>query len=171
MTFHRVSQHTLMAAALAASIVFAGCATHRAPAQPANLAAAAMQESELSTFNQLVQQAGMQDALQGSAPMTVFAPTNEAFKALPSATLEALSKNPDELRKVLKHHVVPGVHTQASIQGAVMMSTVADTKLPISKAGDYLTVESGLVIKGDIQTSNGVLHIIDAVALPPKPKK
>ena len=81
MTFHRVSQHTLMAAALAASIVFAGCATHRAPAQPANLAAAAMQESELSTFNQLVQQAGMQDALQGSAPMTVFAPTNNAFAA------------------------------------------------------------------------------------------
>ena len=135
------------------------------------LAAAAMQESDLSTFNQLVQQAGLKDALQGSTPVTVFAPSNEAFKALPAATLEALSKNPDELRMVLKHHVVPGRHPQASVSGAVMMSTIADTKLPVSKAGDFLTVESGLVIKGDIQTSNGVLHIIDAVALPPKPKK
>lgn len=171
MTFHQISQQTLMATALAATLVFAGCATQQASMQPATLAAAAMQESDLSTFNQLVQQAGLKDALQGSTPVTVFAPTNEAFKALPAATLEALSKNPEELRMVLKHHVVPGLHTQASISGAVMMSTIADTKLPVSKAGDFLTVESGLVIKGDIQTSNGVLHIIDAVALPPKPKK
>ena len=115
--------------------------------------------------------AGLVDTLKGKGPFTVFAPSNEAFKALPAATLEALSKNPDELRMVLKHHVVPGRHPQASVSGAVMMSTIADTKLPVSKAGDFLTVESGLVIKGDIQTSNGVLHIIDAVALPPKPKK
>ena len=117
-----------------------------------------------------MEQAGLKDALTGSTPVTVFAPNNEAFKALPAATLEALSKNPAELQAVIKHHIVPGTHSQASVAGATMMSTIGDTKLPVSKAGDFLTVEQGLVIKGDIQTANGVLHIIDAVALPPKKK-
>lgn len=170
MSIRHISQHALAAALATALLALTGCATNVAPTQPATLAAAAQQETDLSTFNALVKQAGLKDALIGSTPVTVFAPTNEAFKALPAATLEALSQNPVELQAVIKNHIVPGTHTQASITGATMMSTIGDTKLPVSKAGDFLTVEQGLVVKGDIQTGNGVLHIIDAVALPPKKK-
>jgi uncharacterized surface protein with fasciclin (FAS1) repeats len=170
MTFRHISHRALSATVLATLLAISGCASTQAPSQPATLAAAAQQDAELSTFNQLVQQAGLQDALTGSTPLTVFAPTNAAFKALPAATLEALSKNPAELQAVLKHHVVAGVHTQASIQTNTTMTTLADTKLPLSKAGEFLTVDEGLVIKGDVQTGNGVLHIIDAVSVPPKKK-
>lgn len=170
MTFRRASRYAMTSTLLAAMLALTGCASTTTSTPAANLAVAAQAEADLSTFNQLVQQAGLQDALKGGTPVTVFAPSNEAFKALPATTLEALSKDPAELQRVLKHHVVPGVHTQASVTGTATLDTLAETKLPLSKAGEFLTVEDGLVIKGDVQTGNGVLHIIDSVLMPPKKK-
>jgi uncharacterized surface protein with fasciclin (FAS1) repeats len=180
------------AAALAAALVLTGCGTGSddsdTAAQPSPTAEAtqampeetteAMEEpgtivevaagnEDFSTLVAAVQAAGLAETLSGEGPFTVFAPTNEAFAALPAGVLDALllPENKDVLTKILTYHVVAGEVTSDQItDGAV--PTVEGQTVTVSTA-DGVTVNGATVVTADVPASNGVIHVIDAVLLPP----
>ena len=161
MTFTRRS--TACAAALAA-LVLAGCATTPAPTTIADTAA---RTPQLSTLNKLLADAGMADTLRGAGPFTVFAPSDEAFKAVPAKTLQELAGNKELLKSVLAYHVVPGKLTAADAKNT-NLKTVQGANVALAKAGSYVTVEDALVTQADVGATNGVIHVIDKVLMPPK---
>jgi uncharacterized surface protein with fasciclin (FAS1) repeats len=126
----------------------------------------ASSQSSFKTLTSLLKTAGLVETLQGPGPFTVFAPTDEAFAALPQATLTDLQKpeNRDRLRQILTYHVVPGKVTAKQIKpGAV--KTVAGPTVNLSTSGG-VQVNTASVVKADVMTSNGVIHVIDQVLLP-----
>ncbi len=154
---------------LTAATALGGCASMQNG--PTLAAATLAQTAELSTFNKLAQQAGLSDVLSGGAPVTVFAPTNEAFAALPPATLDKLAKDPAQLKALLSYHIVSGAVLSSSIQENTTLPTIGGAKLGVSKAGDFVTVDDAMVSQADIKTANGVIHQIDRVLTPPAAKK
>ena len=123
------------------------------------------------TFNTLVaavQAAGLVDTLKSPGPFTVFAPTDEAFAALPAGTVENLLKpeNRDTLVAVLTYHVIPGEVKSADIAGKMLeAATVQGGNLKID-ATSGVKVNDAMVIAADVDASNGVIHVIDKVLLP-----
>ena len=149
---------------LAASIVvLSGCATQSSPVSVADTIASA---PDLSTLNSLVVKAGLTDTLKASGPFTVFAPTNAAFAKVPAKTMDDLAKDPAKLKAVLTYHVVPGKVMAADVKNG-NAKTVNGANLALSKAGDFVTVEDGMVQKADIAATNGVVHVVDSVFIPP----
>ncbi len=124
---------------------------------------------QFSTLVAAVQAAGLVDTLKGTGPFTVFAPTNEAFAKLPAGTVENLLKpeNKAQLVAVLTYHVLPGKVMAADVAGAqVTPATVQGATLAVDgRAG--VKVNTATVIAADIAASNGVIHGIDTVLLPP----
>jgi uncharacterized surface protein with fasciclin (FAS1) repeats len=116
----------------------------------------------LSTLNSLVQKAGLVDTLKSAGPFTVFAPSNDAFKAVPAKALEDIANNPARLVDVLTFHVVPAKVMAGQVTNAKVKS-VHGANIETSVAGTFVTVESGMVISADLQAGNGVVHIIDSV--------
>ena len=152
--------------ALVATLVtlMSGCASLSSPVSVADTIAA---DPSLSTLNSLVQSAGLTETLKSAGPFTVFAPTNDAFKAVPAKTLEALGKDAVALRGVLTYHVLASKVMAADVKNG-KVKTVNGADLELSKAGDFVTVgESAIVSKANMIASNGVVHVIDAVQLPP----
>lgn len=159
----------LMSLILAASlVVLTGCASTQLASQPATVAALASAKPELGTFSRLVKQAGLQATLEASGPVTVFAPSDDAFKAVAPATLDKLSRDPEFLKSVLSYHIVPGLLKSAEIDGSKTVTSAGGAKLTVSKAGDFVTVDEGLVTSADIAAGNGLVHIVDSVLIPPK---
>lgn len=153
-----------LAAALAALAVTAGCATTPAPASVADTLS---RNPSTQTLARLVKDAGLGETLGGAGPYTVFAPTDAAFKAVPAKTLADLAANKEQLKAVLTYHVVAGQTPAAAIkQGNV--KTVNGANLALAKSGSFVTVEDAVVEKADINASNGVVHLIDRVLMPPK---
>lgn len=150
-----------LAAALA---LLAGCAT---TGTPATVADAAARNPQLSTLNKLIGDAGLADTLKGPGPYTVFAPSDEAFKAVPPATLAELSKDKAKLKEVLSYHVLPGKVAAADVKNG-NAKTVQGANVALAKAGSYVTVEEAMVTQADVPAGNGVVHVIDRVLLPPK---
>ena len=154
---------------LALSLVafgLAGCASVPAPVSVADSIA---KNPSLSTLSGLLVQAGLPAALQGAGPFTVFAPSNEAFKAVPAKTMDDLAKNPAKLKDLLTYHVIPAKLTAAEIKNSSVKS-LNGAELALSKAGEFVTVEQAMVQTADIAASNGVIHIIDSVLIPPHKK-
>ena len=152
-------------AALAALLLsLAGCAT--APA-PAPLADTLSREAQLSTFNRLVAQAGLQDSLRAAGPLTVFAPSDDAFKAVPAKTMEALAADPAQLKAVLSYHIISAKLVSADVQTA-SLKTLQGGSVATARAGSFVTVEDAMVQQADIGATNGVAHVIDRVLMPPK---
>ena len=123
---------------------------------------------QFSTLVAAVQAAGLVDTLKGEGPFTVFAPTDAAFAALPEGTVENLLKpeNKDQLIAVLTYHVVPGKVMAADIAGkSLQVASVQGSELSID-ATDGVKVDNANVVMADIETSNGVIHVLDAVVLP-----
>ena len=116
-----------------------------------------------------VQAADLVDTLKGDGPFTVFAPTDEAFAKLPEGTVETLLKpeNKDQLVAVLTYHVVPGYVTAADAMTLNRAKTLQGGELKISSDGGGVHINDANVIKADILTANGVIHVIDGVLLPP----
>ncbi len=123
------------------------------------------------TFGTLVaavQAAGLVDTLKGEGPFTVFAPTDEAFAKLPAGTVENLLKpeNKDQLVAVLTYHVLPGKVMSADIAGKkTKVASVQGSEISVD-ATDGVKVDEANVVAADVQASNGVIHVIDAVILP-----
>jgi uncharacterized surface protein with fasciclin (FAS1) repeats len=128
--------------------------------------------SELSTFVTACKAANMEAVLNGDGPYTVFAPSNDAFAALPQGTLESLLKpeNKDQLVKILKYHVVPGKVLSDDV-GQGKTPTVQGEELDIAVSNDMVMVNGASVTKADVEASNGVIHVIDQVIMPPSQLK
>ncbi|MBU2944330.1 fasciclin domain-containing protein [Shimia thalassica] len=120
-----------------------------------------------STLVAAVQAAGLVDTLKGEGPFTVFAPTDEAFAALPEGTVASLllPENKDQLVSILTYHVVAGKVMSSDLSNNMMASTVQGSDVKIMTEGG-VTVNGANVITADIKASNGVIHVIDAVILP-----
>ena len=150
--------------ALAASALLAACATTPAPAPLADTLA---RDPQLSTFNRLVAQAGLTEELRAAGPLTVFAPSDEAFKAVPAKTMEALAADPAQLKAVLSYHVIDGRMAAADVKlGAA--KTHQGANIALAKAGSFITVDDAVVQQSDIVATNGVAHVVDRVLMPPK---
>jgi len=148
---------------VAAIAVLAGCAT---TSQPVSLAETIAARPQLSTLNGLIVKAGLTDTLKGAGPFTVFAPTNEAFAKVPAKTMDALAKDPAQLKAVLTYHVISGKVMAADVKNG-NSKTVNGANVALSRAGDFVTVEDAMVQTPDISASNGVVHMVDSVLLPP----
>jgi uncharacterized surface protein with fasciclin (FAS1) repeats len=148
------------------ALALAGCASIPAPVSVADTIA---KNPSLSTLNGLLVQAGLSSALQGSGPFTVFAPSNEAFKLVPAKTMDDLAKHPEKLKDVLTFHVIAEKLTAASVKNS-SVKTLNGASVALSKAGEFVTVEDAVVQSADIQATNGVVHIIDSVLIPPHKK-
>ena len=144
-------------------LIAAGCATTQALK---TIAATIAATPQLSTLSALVQEAGLSETLAGPGPFTVFAPTDEAFKAVPPATLQALTKDKERLKAVLTYHVVPGAVMAADVRNGPVKSAQG-SNLALAKSGTFVTVEDAVVTSPDVSASNGVIHIVDKVLLPP----
>lgn len=121
-----------------------------------------------TTLLAAVEAAGLTETLDGEGPFTVFAPTDDAFAALPEGTVEALLEDPDALSNILLYHVVPGEVTAEQVTTLESATTVQGADIAISIEGDSVFVNDAQVTMTDIAASNGVIHVIDAVLMPPE---
>ncbi|MDG2093849.1 MAG: CIA30 family protein [Phycisphaerales bacterium] len=131
----------------------------------------AVQSGRLDTLVTAVQTADLLETLAGEGPFTVFAPSDEAFARIDQNTLTTLLQEPghETLRRILAHHVVAGEFDAADLVGRDSIETLAGTTLTLEVARDRLLVGDSVVESADIDASNGVVHIIDRVLLPPAP--
>ncbi len=123
------------------------------------------------SFNTLVaavKAAGLAEALSGTGPFTVFAPTDEAFAKLPKGTVETLLKpeNKEKLAGILKYHVVSGKVPAAKVVGMDKAKTLQGSEVTMTKKGEAVMVDKATVVKTDIMCSNGIIHVIDSVIMP-----
>ena len=165
----------LTAAVLASGAALATAAgATAAPAQPAiagekNIVETAVAAGDFTTLVGLVGKAGLADALSGDAKLTVFAPTDEAFSNVPEATLAKLARKPKLLRRVLKYHVVATDLKAADIVERRSVRTLAGAKIKIRvRDGNVRLNRSAKVVQADIAASNGTIHVINRVLLPPR---
>ena len=152
-----------MLSPIAALLVLGACATTTAPQTIADTTAA---NPQLTTLNKLINDAGLADTLRGPGPYTIFAPTDEAFKAVPAATLDAIAKDKERLKAVLAYHVVPGALTSADAKNGPV-KTVQGANLTLYKSGTFLTADEALVTTPDLRATNGVIQVVDKVLIPP----
>ncbi|SDX90114.1 fasciclin domain-containing protein [Roseicitreum antarcticum] len=125
----------------------------------------AVEAGNFTTLVAAVEAAGLVETLKGEGPFTVFAPTDEAFAALPEGTVEALLADIPALTAILTYHVVPGAVMSTDLTDGMMAETVNGQSVTI-ELGDTVTVDGATVTTADIEASNGVIHVIDAVILP-----
>ena len=126
-----------------------------------------------STLVTAVKAAGLVETLKSEGPFTVFAPTNEAFEQLPEGTLESLLKpeNKDQLVEILTYHVVPGQVMAAEAATLNTAETAEGSTITISTTDEGVMINDANVVQADIEASNGVIHVIDKVILPPADQK
>ena len=129
----------------------------------------AVADGRFTTLVAAVEAAGLVETLKGEGPFTVFAPTDDAFAALPEGTLESLllPENKQQLTDILLYHVVPGKVMAADVTGLTSAATVLGKDIAIKVDMGNVYINEAKVIITDIETSNGVIHVIDAVILPP----
>jgi len=125
-----------------------------------------------STLIDLAVQAGLADTLTGGGPFTVFAPTNAAFAKLPADLVNAVTSDTELLKTVLLYHVVPGKITSDKVTDGAVVATVEGSSVTASvqnyyRGGASIKINDSKVVKADVVASNGVIHFIDSVLLPP----
>ena len=158
-------RHWMTLAPLAATaLLFSACATTPAPATVAQTISS---NPQLTTASRLIREAGLTETLQGTGPFTVFVPTDEAFKAVPPAMVDALGKDKARLQAVLNYHVVPGALTSADMKNGPV-KTAQGGSLSLYRAGTFVTADEAVVTTPDVRASNGVVHIVDKVLMPPR---
>ncbi|TDN39810.1 fasciclin domain-containing protein [Hymenobacter sp. UV11] len=133
-----------------------------------NLAENATAVPQMSTLTAALKAAGLADKATSGGPYTVFAPTNEAFDALPASTVDNLLKpeNKAKLVDILTYHVVPGNVMAADLKNGQELTTIEGKKLMVSVVGSTVTVNGATVVKADVKSSNGVTHVINQVLMP-----
>ncbi|HTV13284.1 MAG TPA: fasciclin domain-containing protein [Acidobacteriaceae bacterium] len=157
----------LKAIGVLAMALMAGSATAAPQMDLVHTAAAA---GSFKTLLTAVKAAGLDKTLEGKGPYTVFAPTDAAFAKLPAGTLDALLKpeNKSKLRAILLYHVVPGDVTAAQVTQMTSAKTAEGADLKISVKNGTVMVDDATVVKADVTASNGVIHVIDTVLMPPQ---
>ena len=152
-------------AALAALLLFVAPSAQAARGQSIVEVAAA--NRQFSTLVRLVRAAGLVRALSGSQKLTVLAPTNAAFAKVPKSTLNALARDRRALRRVLLYHVIRGAVPARTVVTLRSARTLAGPSVSIRVKGGKVYVNKARVTKTDIRASNGIVHVIDGVLLPP----
>lgn len=149
-----------------ATLMLAGTAF--ADGTKADIVDTAVAAGDFTTLVAAAQAAGLVDTLKGEGPFTVFAPTDAAFAALPEGTVETLLKpeNKDQLVGILTYHVVPGAVKSTDLTEGMTAATVQGAPVTISLEGGA-TINGAKITAADIEASNGVIHVIDTVILPP----
>jgi uncharacterized surface protein with fasciclin (FAS1) repeats len=155
----------LAAAAVAVSPAVAGA--HTGTAGDRNLVQTAVAAGQFKTLTKLLTQAGLARTLERPGPYTVFAPTDAAFAKVPKKTLTLLARNKAKLRAVLLYHVVAGKVTAADVAGLTSAKTLNGKRVRIRMAGSTVFVGGAKVIKADVMATNGVIHVINRVLIPP----
>lgn len=150
-----------------AAVAVVGAAGNAA-AQPKDIVQTAVAAGSFTTLAKALEAAGLVDTLKGPGPFTVFAPTDEAFARLPAGTLETLLKpeNRARLQSILTYHVVPGRVMAKDVLKLHSAKSVEGRNIAIQTMNGGVMVDNAHVTKTDIETSNGVIHVIDAVMLP-----
>jgi uncharacterized surface protein with fasciclin (FAS1) repeats len=154
-------RNTLLA--LAASTALASPAF--ADGQGMNIVETAAEAGTFTTLLAAAEAAGLVETLSGEGPLTVFAPTDEAFAALPEGTVEGLLANTDALTAILTYHVVPGAVMSGDLSDGMTATTVNGADITIT-LGEAVMVNDATVVAADIEASNGVIHVIDSVLIP-----
>jgi transforming growth factor-beta-induced protein len=133
----------------------------------------AVSDGQFKTLVAAVKAAGLVETLKGDGPFTVFAPTDAAFAKLPSGTVEFLLKpeNKAELTNILTYHVVPGKMMAADVVKKKTIKTLQGKRVKVKVEGEKVMINNANVLKTDIETSNGVIHVIDTVLIPKLKKK
>jgi len=128
----------------------------------------AIAAGQFKTLARLLADADLVGVMKGPGPYTVFAPTDEAFAEVPKATLEALAKDKAKLQEVLEYHVLTSKWTTDDIKLVERTGTAQGKSVSFASSGGALTVNGAKVIKANIDCSNGIVHVIDTVLLPPQ---
>ena len=131
----------------------------------ANIVETAIAAGSFKTLVEAVKAADLVDTLSGPGPLTVFAPNDEAFAKLPTGTVEGLLKDIPKLKSVLTYHVLPGKVMSSDVSKMQSAKTVQGQSVSIDTS-DGVKVDNAKVVKADIETDNGVIHVIDSVILP-----
>jgi uncharacterized surface protein with fasciclin (FAS1) repeats len=168
MTGHETDMETIMFRTITAAAFGAALSISSATAAEMDIVDTAAGAGSFNTLVAAVEAAGLVETLKGEGPFTVFAPTDEAFAALPEGTVASLLEpaNRDQLVAVLTYHVIPGRVMSSDIAGQEMMvATVQGSEVDIN-ATDGVMVDEATVVTADIEATNGVIHVIDRVILP-----
>jgi uncharacterized surface protein with fasciclin (FAS1) repeats len=159
-----------IAAGTLAALAVTAAASSAVPvrAQGKNIVETAVAAGSFTTLAKALQAADLVPTLNGPGPFTVFAPTDEAFAKLPAGTLETLLRpeNRDKLRRILTYHVVPGEVMAADVVKVTSAKAASGDTIAVSARQGVVRVDEARVTATDIQASNGVIHVIDAVILP-----
>jgi len=155
---------------LATAVVATGLAvpaTAGAQAPERNLVQTAQAAGQFKTLTKLVRQAGLARTLSGKAKYTVFAPTDRAFAKVPKSTLDALARDRGMLRRVLLYHVVPGNVTAKQVVKLRSAKTAEGSRVRIRVRDGKVRVNGARVVTPDVKATNGTIHVINRVLLPP----
>jgi uncharacterized surface protein with fasciclin (FAS1) repeats len=142
--------------------------THATTHKAKDIVATAVEAGSFKILAQALTAAGLVETLQGKGPFTVFAPTDAAFGKIPKATLDALLKDKEALKKVLLYHVVSGNVMAKDVVKLKSAKTVQGSNVAISVKGKTVKINNATVISADVKASNGVIHVIDTVIMPSK---
>jgi uncharacterized surface protein with fasciclin (FAS1) repeats len=154
----------LVALALALTLGFASPAV----AQPKDIVDTAVAAGSFKTLAKLLTDAELVGVMKGPGPYTVFAPTDDAFAKVPKETLEGLAKDKKKLQDVLTYHVLTSKWTTDDIKLVKQTGTAQGKSVSFGTADGTLTINGAKVVKADIDCTNGIVHAIDAVLLPPQ---
>ena len=154
-------RRTFIAAAAAATLA----APVFADGHSMDIVDTAVANGSFTTLVAAVEAAGLVETLKGEGPFTVFAPTDDAFAALPEGTVESLLADPEALAAILTYHVVAGKVMSTDLSDGMTAATVNGAEITIGTEGG-VTVDGANVVIADVEASNGVIHVIDAVILP-----
>jgi len=169
-------KRTLLLSIAALAVVVAACgsaatptpAPSPTPAPMGDIVEVATEAAAFTTLLAAADAAGLVDTLKGEGPYTVFAPNDDAFAALPEGTLESLLADPEALKAILLYHVVEGSVTSDQVVGLTEATSVEGSPIAISVVDGTVTLNgTAKVVTADVMASNGVIHVIDAVILPP----
>jgi transforming growth factor-beta-induced protein len=132
-----------------------------------NIVQTAEDAGSFKTLVTAIKAAGLEETLSGEGPFTVFAPTDEAFAALPAGTLDSLLKDEEALTRVLTYHVASGKYMAVDVVDMTSIKTLEGNELPVDTT-EGVKVGDANVTATDIEASNGVIHVIDKVLIPPE---
>jgi uncharacterized surface protein with fasciclin (FAS1) repeats len=155
----------LISAVVAVAVPLGAASASAAGSQ--NIVQVAASNKQFSTLVSLIKKAGLIKPLSGTTKLTVFAPTNAAFAKVPKATLTKLATHKSLLVKVLEYHVLPGLVTASKVLKLHSAKTLEGARVQFSVRGGHAYVNNAQIIKTNIRASNGLIHVINAVLIPP----
>lgn len=162
----RLALLLIVSSALVLPAIAAQGATTPPPSK--NIVQTAVAAGKFTTLVKLVKRAGLAGALTGASKLTVFAPTDEAFAKVPKSTLDSLLAHPAKLKAVLLYHVLGGEFPAAKVLKLKSAKTLEGSSVKISVRGGAVYVNTAKVLKTNVFASNGVIHVINSVLIPPR---